>query len=128
MKNLRSLVLGLAALAVLAAAAPQAPADGIEGKWNLTWDTEGGVRRTVWDISRDGEKITVKTDGVVLEGAFRDGRLTVEGAYYSAEAGYSSTLKVSAALENGELKGSGSWDQYAMTFSGKRAAPETRGP
>ena len=119
--TIRASALGIfTAVGLLVSALPTAAAD-IGGKWDMVWDTEGGVRRTVWEIRQTGEKITVETGGTELTGAFKDNRLTVEGRFYAAEAGYSATLKLSALLENGELKGSGSWDQYAMTFTGTRA-------
>ncbi len=112
-----------AASFLILAVLPLSPlgAADIGGKWDMVWDTEGGVRRTVWEIRQTGEKITVETGGVTLQGEFKDNRFTVEGRFYSAEAGYSATLKVSGSLEGGELKGSGSWDQYAMTFTGRRS-------
>lgn len=108
-------------LLFFALAAPPASAADISGKWSLVWDTEGGVRRTVWDIRQDDEKITVETDGHKLEGSFHNNTLTLEGRFYSAEAGYGAVLKVTGTLEDGKLKGSGSWDQYAMTFTAERA-------
>ena len=87
----------------------------------MVWDTEGGIRRTDWKISQEGESITVESKGEVFKGAFKDDRLVVEGKLYSAEAGYSAQLKVEGVLqEDGGLKGRGTWDQYAMTFTAKR--------
>ncbi|MDE0110430.1 MAG: hypothetical protein OXN96_21715 [Bryobacterales bacterium] len=109
-------------LALLVCLAPQSAfAESVAGKWNLTWDTEGGIRHTVWEVEQDGDALSVTTDGHKLEGTFKDGRLEVSGKFYSSEAGYSAELKVEATLENGQLKGRGSWDAYGMTFSGKRA-------
>lgn len=93
----------------------------LTGKWDFVWDTEGGERRGIWVIAQDGETVTAESEGQTLRGTFSDGRLQVEGKFYSAEAGYSSTLKVEGRLEGGVLKGSGSWDQYGMTFTAKPA-------
>ncbi len=101
-------------------AVPLLSADSIAGKWNFVWDTEGGIRETVWDISQDGEALTVKSAAGQFKGAFKDNRLVVQGSLYSAEAGYSATLKVEGTYANREMTGSGSWDQYAMTFKAKR--------
>ena len=112
----------LTALALLVCLAPQsALAESVAGKWNLTWDTEGGIRHTVWEVEQDGDAVSVTTDGQDLEGTFKDGRLELSGKFYSSEAGYSAELKVEGTLENGQLKGRGSWDAYGMTFSGERA-------
>ena len=109
-------------LALLVCLAPQvAFAESVAGKWNLVWDTEGGIRRTVWEVEQDGDAVLVTTDGHKLEGTFKDGRLELSGKLYSSEAGYSAELKLEGKLENGQLKGRGSWDAYGMTFSGERA-------
>ena len=112
----------LSLLALLACLVPQSAfAESIAGKWNLTWNTEGGIRHTVWDISQDGEAVSVETDGQKIEGTFKDGRLELSGKLYAARAGYSSELKIEGTLDSGQLKGKGSWAGYGMTFTGKRA-------
>ena len=111
----------LALLALLVSLAPQcAFAEGLAGKWKLVWDTEGGVRHSVWDIRQNSEAVSVETDGQKLAGTFKDGHLELSGKFHAGEAGYSAELKVEATLENGKLKGRGSWDAYAMTFTGER--------
>lgn len=108
-------------LALLVCLVPQcALAESIAGKWNLVWDTQGGVRHTVWDISEDGETISVETDGQKIEGTFKDGRLEVSGELHAARAGYSAEMKAEGTLVNGKLKGKGSWAGYALSFVGER--------
>ena len=88
----------------------------------MVWGTEGGIRRTDWKISQEDESITVESDGNVFKGTFKAGRMVVEGRLYSAEAGYTAQLKVEGVLlEDGGLKGRGTWDQYPMTFTAERA-------
>lgn len=108
-------------LALLLCSVPQsALAESIVGKWNLVWDTQGGVRHQVWDISQDGEAVSVETDGQKLEGTFKDGRIELSGKIHAARAGYSAELKAEGALVNGQLKGKGSWGGYVMSFVGER--------
>ena len=108
-------------LALLVCLVPQcALAESIAGKWNLVWDTQGGVRHTVWDISQDGETVSVETDGQKIEGTFTDGRLEVSGKLHAARAGYSAEMKAEGTLVNGRLKGKGSWAGYALSFVGER--------
>lgn len=99
---------------------PLAAAD-MSGKWDMVWDTEGGVRRTVWEVRQEGEKVTVDTDGSKLIGTLKGNQFAVEGSFYSAEAGYNAPLKVSGTLDGDELKGKGSWDQYSMSFTASQA-------
>ncbi len=108
-------------LALLVCLVPQRVlAESIAGKWNLVWDTQGGVRYTVWDISQDGEVVSVETDGQKIEGTIKDGRLEVSGKLHAARAGYSAEMKAEATLVNGRLKGKGSWAGYALSFLGER--------
>ena len=108
-------------LALLACLVPQSAfAESIAGKWNLTWHTEAGIRHTVWDISQDGEAVSVETDGQEVEGTFKDGRLELSGKLYAARAGYSAEMKAEGTLVNEQLKGEASWGGYVMSFVGER--------
>ena len=111
----------LSSVLLALAAVPALDAAGIDGKWILVWDTEGGVRRTEWKIVQDGQDLTVETNGQVFEGTLKGDQIVVEGELYSGEAGYSATLKIEGTFKGEELRGKGTWDQYAMTFTGKRA-------
>lgn len=93
----------------------------ISGKWLFTWDTEGGIRNTEWTIAQNGESLTIQSEGQKFAGTLKDGQFQVEGQLYAAEAGYTAMLKVEGRLEGDVLKGRGTWDQYAMTFTAKRA-------
>ena len=108
-------------LALLVCLAPQtALAESVAGKWNLTWDTQGGIRHMVWEVKQDGEALSVMADGQKLEGTFKDGRLEVSGKIHAARAGYSAELRAEGTLVNGNLKGKGSWGGYSMSFVGER--------
>ena len=109
-----------AVVLVALTAIPALSAADLSGKWKLVWDTEGGIRHSEWAITQEGESLTVKTDGQTLKGTIDGERISLEGKFYSAEAGYSSTLKVNGTVSDGTLKGSGTWDQYGMAFTGTR--------
>ena len=114
--------LPVVALVLAIAVVPSALAADISGKWSFTWDTEGGIRHTNWDISQDGNELIVKSDGQTFNGTIEDGKFTVKGRLHSAEAGYASNLKVEGTLrEDGTMEGRGSWDLYGMTFTAKRS-------
>ena len=119
--HIRSLALPVATLLALLAGSVAGGAE-LGGTWDMTWDTEGGIRHNKWKIIQDGESIEVESDGQVFKGTFKGKRMTVEGRFYASEAGYAATLKVEGTLEvDGTLKGRASWDQYGMTFTAKRA-------
>lgn len=110
----------LSLCAALALAPALAGAD-LSGTWDLVWDTEGGIRETEWKITQAGESLQVESDGNTFAGTFDGSTVRVEGKFYSAEAGYSATLKVEGKFEDGELTGRGTWDLYAMTFTATRS-------
>ena len=118
---MRSSLLACALIAALAAVAAL-PGAELGGTWEMTWDTEGGIRHTKWKISQEGERVTVDADGQVFEGTYKGNRMVIEGRFYASEAGYAATMKVEGTLDpDGTMKGRGTWDQYAMTFTAKRA-------
>ena len=105
---------------ILLATVSASLAGTVSGTWKMSWNTEGGMRYTDWEVSQEAEVVVVKTDGQILKGTLRGGKLSLAGRFHSSEAGYSSTLKIEATVSQGEMKGSGIWDQYAMTFTGKQ--------
>ncbi len=119
MSHLRHIACIAIATALLATAV--GAADSIAGKWDVVWDTEGGVRTQQWSIAVDGDSVTLTTSDTEFSGTFKDGRLTFGGEFYSAGAGYKAQLKVEGVYKDGRLTGSGTWDQYAMTFTATRA-------
>ena len=116
----------LVGLLIVLATVPASLAGTVSGTWKMSWNTEGGMRYTDWEVSQEAEAVVVQTDGQVLNGTLREGSLSLAGRFYSSEAGYSSTLKIEATVSEGEMKGSGTWDQYAMTFTGKQVDQTSR--
>jgi hypothetical protein len=94
----------------------------LPGKWNITYQTEGGSRERTLEITQEGDEVTAKTPEGTLKGTFKEGVFEVAGEIFSAEAGFKAVLKLSGKLEGEELKGKASWDQYQMTFTAKKAA------
>ncbi len=110
------------ALVLVLAVGSAVAASPVDGKWQVTWDTEGGVRHQEWTIRSTDSGVVVGTNDMEFQGTFEDGKLKFSGSYYAARAGYSSKLTVEAELnDDGKLTGSGTWGQYAMTFVGTQA-------
>ena len=75
-----------ACFVLLLAAQPLAAAD-LTGKWNFTWDTEGGERKNIIEISQKGEALDAKVGENQLAGSSKDGRFKLSGKFHASEAG-----------------------------------------
>ncbi len=93
----------------------------LSGSWDVVWNTEGGIRNSEWKVTQEGSTLKIDSDGNPLTGTTDGTTLSVEGKFYAAEAGYSSTLKIEGKLEDGKLSGRATWDVYAMTFTATRS-------
>ena len=100
--------------------APSLEAAEFEGKWNVVWDTEGGVRTSDWNVTRDGDSIKVEMRGQVFEGTVAGDRIVFGGTFHASEAGYASALKVEGTLEGAVIKGRATWGEHRMTLTARR--------
>jgi hypothetical protein len=101
-----------------------AGASEINGTWNFVWQTPGGERRSAMTMETAGDNVTARLGPEAkgnITGTFKDGRLTLSGPMYSAEAGQEGAFKLDGSLTSGELKGTASWNEHTITFTAKRA-------
>lgn len=100
-----------------------AVAADLAGKWNVVWDTPGGERRSTLTFRVDGDKVEADMQGArkPIAGTVRDGKVELQGAVYSQEAGGQGPFKLSGRLDGSHLKGSASWSEHSMTFTATRA-------
>ena len=116
----RSFLLLAALLAAGAVSVPFLKAAEFEGKWNVVWDTEGGIRTSDWNVTREGDSIKVEMRGQVFEGTVTGDRIEFGGTFHSSEAGYASALKVEGTVEGAVIKGRATWGEYRMTLTARR--------
>lgn len=109
-------------LLVVIAAAGLLGAD-LNGKWNFVWQTPGGERRSTLTFTQTAEKVEARfPDGKEpIPGTFKDGKLSLAGRLYSAEAGESADFRLNGTLSEGELKGTGGWGEHEVTFTARKA-------
>ena len=120
MSRLKCILVG-AVLSLVAVLVPVVAGEGLAGKWDVVWDTEGGIRTQQWTISTEEDSVLFKIDSNEYQGSVEDGRFEFSGEFYAAEAGYKDELTVEGSLKDGELSGKATWGQYAMTFKATRA-------
>jgi hypothetical protein len=92
----------------------------ISGKWHFVFQTEGGVREFDADFKLDGDKVSGKWgDSADVKGTYTDGKLSLEFAVNSEEAGQG-TLKIEGELADNALSGTWAFQQYDGTFKATR--------
>lgn len=119
-RNSRARTRGWSLAAALILAATQLLA-AIDGKWNFTWDTEGGVRQSILEFKQQGETIVASMEGGEVKGTLKGSEFQLAGKIHSAEAGYAADMEIKGKMEGDTLKGSGVWDTHPMTFTAVRA-------
>jgi len=97
-----------------------APATDIQGKWKFVFETPLGPRESLMELSRDGEKVTVKGPKTEFKGTFKDGKLELAGQVHSVEGGYAAELTISGRLEGDQIKGDATWSRWTMPFMAER--------
>jgi hypothetical protein len=114
--NIRKTTLFVAALALAACAS--APA--VNGDWDVTLAAAEGQTAFTMNVVVDGETATATAGDHTFEGTYRDGSLKLTGDYYVPEAGYSAELDMEMELQDDQLKGSATWDQFSARATGSR--------
>ncbi len=109
-------------LLIVVAAAGLLGAD-LNGKWNFTWQTPGGERRSTLTFTQTAEKVEARfPDGKEpVTGTLKDGRLSLAGRVYSSEAGEAADFHLNGTLSEGELKGTGGWGEHQLSFTARKA-------
>ena len=92
----------------------------LSGKWEFVLDTEGGVRNAPVDLKVDGTTVTGKFGEADIKGTFADGKLELAFPFYSDEAGFNATMKISGKMDNADIAGNWEFGQYTGTFRAKR--------
>ncbi len=110
-------------LLVLASAVGLLGADDLTGRWNFTWQTPGGERRTTLTLKQNSENVEALFPDAKepIKGTFKDGKLSLAGNLFSTEAGEAAEFHLQGTLTGAELKGSGGWGEHDLTFTAQKA-------
>ena len=71
-------------------------------------------------IDTNGTAATASSGDAEFSGAWINGELWLTGEFYVPEAGYSAPLNMTMRVEDGELRGSATWDQFQADVLGQR--------
>jgi hypothetical protein len=116
--NRRGWMLGLATVAVSAQTGAS-----VTGKWHCVMQTQDGERIIEPMFQQDGEKVTGKWRDGDVKGTFSSGKLDVEVAVNSEEAG-PGILKLKGELSGEALAGEWTFQEYKGTFRATRIRSE----
>jgi hypothetical protein len=116
-------MLGMRQILLMLAAASALFAADLNGRWNFSWQTPGGERRSTLTFTQSFEKVQARFPDAKepVTGTFRDGKLSLAGSVYSSEAGDAAEFHLEGTLADGELKGTAAWGEHQMTFAAKKA-------
>jgi hypothetical protein len=114
--NIKRIATLLAAM-LLGACASTPP---VNGDWDVTLSAAEGQTAFTMNVLVDGETATATAGEHTFNGTFRDGSLKLKGDYYVPEAGYSALLDMEMQLEDDQLRGSATWDQFSARATGSR--------
>jgi hypothetical protein len=109
-------------LLIVVAAAGLFGAD-LNGKWNFTWQTPGGERSSTLTFTQKAEQVSALfPEGKdPITGTYKDGKLSLAGRVYSAEAGEAAEFHLDATVSDAEMKGTGGWGEHQITFTARKA-------
>lgn len=106
----------LAAL-VLTACATAPP---VNGEWDLMLTAPEGSTGFPISIEANGTDATASGGGSEFSGTWMDGELRLTGEFFVPEAGYAAELDMTMRVEDDQLRGSATWDQFQADLLGTR--------
>lgn len=114
----RKSLFGIAMVAVLLSACAAAPP--VNGEWALMLTAAEGSTSFPITIDTNGTAATASSGDAEFSGTWINGELWLTGDFYVPEAGYSAPLNMTMRVEDGELRGSATWDQFQADVLGQR--------
>ena len=117
MKNLSVILVTILCFAVAALAA------GIDGTWNVVYETEAGALESPITYKTNGSKLSVVGEEGELEvGTVKDGEFSYTVPdFYAEAAGYRADLNIEGKIEGDKISGTWEWDSYEGAFTGTRS-------
>ena len=113
-----SKILMLAMAATLMVACASTPA--VNGAWEVAVTAPEGATYFTMSVAVDGEEASGMVGEEPFSGTYTDGELKLSGDYYVPEAGYSAELNMDIRLEDDQLTGTATWDQFSADVSATR--------
>ena len=111
---------GVLALSLLVACASAPPP--VNGDWDLMLMAAEGQTGFPISIEANGTEASATGGDAEFTGTWMDGELRLSGEFFVPEAGYAAPLDMTMRVENGELVGTATWDQFEADVLGQRSS------
>lgn len=96
---------------------------GVDGNWDLVFQTEAGDRPVSLTFKTDGENVSAPMMNQELKGTFRDGKLSLKiPDFYSPDAGMKSEFSLEGVVTGEKIDGTWRFGEYSGPMKGARAA------
>ena len=112
-------ICGMLAAILLAACASAPPP--VNGDWDLMLTAAEGSTGFPITIEAIGTEATATGGDAEFTGTWIDGELTLTGDFFVPEAGYAAPLDMQIRVDNDQLKGTATWDQFQIDVLGTRS-------
>ena len=109
----------LAALFFAACASAPPP---VNGEWDLMLTAAEGSTGFPISIEANGTEATASGGDADFTGTWMNGELQLSGEFFVPEAGYAAPLDMTMRIENDELVGPATWDQFDIDVLGQRSS------
>ncbi len=99
---------------------------GVDGTWDLVFQTEAGDRPITLTLKSDGENVSGPVMNQEMKGTFRDGKLSLKiPDFYSPDAGMKAEFALEGVVAGDKIDGTWRFGEYSGPMKGSRAASAT---
>lgn len=96
---------------------------GVDGNWDLVFQTEAGDRPVSLTFKTDGENVSAPMMNQELKGTFRDGKLSLKiPDFYSPDAGMKAEFSLEGVVTGEKIDGTWRFGEYSGPMKGSRLA------
>lgn len=93
----------------------------VNGDWDIMLTAAEGSTGFPISILAHGSEASATGGDAEFSGTWEGGELRLTGEFFVPEAGYAAPLDMTMQLEDGQLKGTATWDQFEADVLGTRS-------
>lgn len=99
---------------------------GVDGTWDLVFQTEAGDRPITLTLKSDGENVSGPVMNQEMKGTFRDGKLSLKiPDFYSPDAGMKAEFALEGVVSGDKIDGTWRFAEYTGPMKGSRTGSAT---